>query len=782
MNPGRTLKYLLVFITFVSASTVLWRSRTSAQGTASIVVTPATATSLTIGSTFGWTSTITNNSSGSLTLGAAELLTYPDGAVLSVPPATKFSALAAGKSTSGSVYFTTSAFTSQTGVFTLQVNAEDPNHTVYATSTITFDVLPLPAGLIPAEFSDIAASAGVNITHHFANSMCKGTGVGLPQGTGAGWADYDNDGLLDLFVTDFNGNSHLYKNNGNQTFTDVTAAAGLPASIPFASGVTWADYDNDGYPDLLVLTDGTPYLFHNNGNGTFTDVSTASGLTSESGRGESAAWGDFDSDGYLDLYIVNYGECASGGKIAAQASHLFHNNRDGTFTDVTSYMGGTSNKALQGHGFVAVWFDFNNDNRPDLYVANDRFLDPNRTGDVLWRNDGPDGKGGWIFTNVSAGSNVNQVIAAMGIAVGDFNRDGYFDLAYSNTGQNFLQQNKQGNGTFQGDGQSLGAQRAYVPNGSTYQTSITWGLGLADLNNDGWEDLFIAGGKISGGTTSIPNAVLLNNLAGRLTGLSTDNGFLDLSYLSGTGNAFYFNRTAALGDLDGDGWMDVYVVPWNGVAQLYHNNGAAQGNTNHWLEVSLAGTASNRDGVGAKLTLTAGGENQYRMIFSGTSLGAGSQVAAHFGLGSATTVDNLQILWPSGTVQNLTSLAADQHVAITEGSSQIRRIRPRSELNPSSRANIHQVEKNLNWSGNAKAGRGASRLTRLVWRAPLPCPAIAPAPLPVQGRRRLKPPALRAGFPPHNWGAVHRSDGGTRGDSECRYQPAGRALVASGHY
>jgi hypothetical protein len=677
MTPRRLVKCLFGFAIFTAALTVPWRGRTSAQGTVSIAVTPTTATSVTIGSTFGWKSTITNNTSGSLSLGSVAVITYPDGAMLSVPPATQFRIVAAGKSISASVDFTTSAFTTQTGVFTLQMNAEDSNHTIYATSSIIFDVLPLPAGLIPAQFTDIGASAGVNITHHFDNTMCQGTGVGLPQGTGAGWADYDNDGLLDLFVTDFNGDSHLYKNNGNQTFTDVTAAAGLPASIPLASGVTWADYDNDGYPDLLVLTDGAPYLFHNNGNGTFTDVSAASGLTSESGRGQSAAWGDFDSDGFLDLFIVNYGECASGGKIAAQPSHLFHNNGDGTFTDVTSYMGGTTNKALLGHGFAAVWFDFNNDNRPDLFVANDRYLDPNRTGNVLWRNDGPDGKGGWIFTNVSAGSDVNQVIAAMGVGVGDFNRDGYFDLVYSNTGQNFLQQNKQGGGTFLSEGQPLGAQRADVPQSAGYQTSITWGLGFADLNNDGWEDLFIAAGRISGGATTIPNAVLLNNLKGHLTGLSTDNGFLDLSYLSGTGNSFYYNRTAALADFDGDGWLDAYVVPWTGTAQLYHNNGAAQGNTNHWLEISLAGTVSNRDGVGAKLTLSAGGENQYRMISSGTSLGAGSQVAAHFGLGSATAVDNLQILWPSGTVQLFTGLAVDQHVVITEGSSQLRVIRPK---------------------------------------------------------------------------------------------------------
>jgi hypothetical protein len=370
------------------------------------------------------------------------------------------------------------------------VDAVDPNGTVLGSAAYPFSILPRPFGVILPRFVDGASSAGVAAVHHDDPGDCINQ-----MGTGAGWADYDGDGWPDLFVTDFNGASHLYRNqlgsNGTATFADVTAAA-FPASISngeltisHAAGVTWADYDNDGDPDLLVSATGHPYLYQN-GNGTFTDVTTAAGLSSLNDRGESAAWGDLNRDGLLDLYVVYYNQNCFGGPRASD--HLLKQNSNHTFTDVTSYLGGTSSSALTGMGFQAAIFDYNNDRRSDVYVVNDfgSLVQPN----VLWKSTGAG------LTNVSTTSKANFAISSMGIGVGDYNRDGYFDLAVSNISPNVLGKGSS-TGVFSEVAKAGGAQRSYVLWNGTSNRSVTWGLGFFDLDDDGYEDLMMAGGRLN---------------------------------------------------------------------------------------------------------------------------------------------------------------------------------------------------------------------------------------------------------------------------------------------
>ena len=325
---------------------------------------------------------------------------------------------------------------------------------------------------------------------------------------------------------------------------------------------------------------------------------------------------------------------------------------------------------MNGLGFQASIFDFNGDLRPDIYVANDFGSTIQRN--VLWRNDGS------TMTNVSATSKANFALSSMGVGVGDFNRDGYPDLAVSNIGPNVLARGSS-TGVFTDVARTSGAQRSTVFQNGTANRSVTWGLDFSDLNDDGYEDLMIAGGRLRS-NESVPDAVLVNNLSGHLTGSASDGTFLDLTYAAGL--SVTTGRTLAFADFNGDGYPDVYEQNYfNEPSQLYLNQGPADGNTNHWLEVRLVGAGpaplgglahgSNADGIGARLVLTSASGKQYQQIVDGGSLGAGNQLAAHFGLGPDTNVTSLEIDWPSGYVQTFTNLAADQRDVITEGSSLI---------------------------------------------------------------------------------------------------------------
>jgi hypothetical protein len=680
MRINSTMAALLRGVATIAFGLLLSSGAALACTTSDVTVTlaPVSATSLTIGSVYLVSITNKNNTAGTLSIADQLYLTAPDGTRFKIQKVPPRSAAAGKNMVNISIPITTTVTTTQVGSFSVEVDAVDSSNCVMGVATATVNIQQLPVTLIPPRFTDVANASGAGAIHHSDKMDCFDM-MGMGFGAGAGWADYDGDGFVDLFVSDFDGNSHLYHNNGNLSFTETTTSAfGGPLMIMNATGVSWADFNNDGHPDLLVLTKGMPMLYKNNGNGTFTDVTTMSGLGSEMGRGTTAAWGDFDGDGWVDLYITNYGDCGMGMgmKIMQEPGHLYHNNRDGTFTDVTNYFGGITAPQVLGLGFSATWFDFNNDNRPDLYVVNDRgdMYGPN----VLWRNDGPDGKGGWIFTDVSKSSGMKLKMSAMGMAIGDYNRDGNADVFLSNVGNNRLLKNL-GSGTFTTMEYQTGMARGWA----AAQTSITWGLAAADLNNDGYEDVFIAGGKM-GNNNAMPNAVLVNNLNNHLTGLTNDGTFLDLTYVSGA-NPPANGRTVAVADFDADGFMDMLVVnEYNQMINIFRNEGPTDGNTNRWLEIRLVGscpmaptgmpgqdctgTASNHDGIGAKVTVTTSGANQYRQIISGTSLGAGNQVSAHFGLGTVAQADTVMVRWPSGQTQTFSNVAANQRIVITEGS------------------------------------------------------------------------------------------------------------------
>ena len=441
------------------------------------------------------------------------------------------------------------------------------------------------------------------------------------------------------------------------------------------NGAVWADYDNDGWPDLLVLGNDHGALYRNDGNGTFTDVTGPAGLAMR-GRAMSAAWGDYNNDGNLDLVIADYPDCLdpalamSGGAGGFRAlptaqSYLYRNNGDGTFTNVTPLLG---QRLTQGYSYEAIWFDAfgRGPAYPDLYVANDfgASVVPN----VLWRNDGRDPRSSWRFTDVSGPSHTDMAAFAMSAAVGDYDNDGRLDLAVSNTGASYLYHN-QGNGTFRNVASRAGVARPTTPEGAT---AVTWGLSFMDLNNDGYLDLYETAGPngVPMGMMGMPMGVG-NDPRQQPNALFIGNGhgtFTDVSHASGAGAAMN-GRTVAFGDYDQDGFVDMFVANYGQRPILYHNDsglGYVDLN-NHWLTVDVVGTQSNRDGVGAEISLWAHGlPVQLRQIQEGTSLGAGNAKDAHYGLGHATEADRIVVRWPSGAVQTLRHVAGDRRIVIVE--------------------------------------------------------------------------------------------------------------------
>ena len=568
---------------------------------------------------------------------------------------------------------TTSQYSIDTGTYSVRVDVLDAADNVLATDTFAFTRTALPSKLYPPSFTDTATQAGVNVSRQMVEICPPGLPVHMNGGAGVAVADYDGDGLEDIFVADMAGLGHLWRNEGDGTFTDQTAAADIPSVIR-ESGVSFADIDNDGYPDLLLLPDEEQLvLLHNLGNGTFANITPTAGLQTPANQNfVSATWGDYDNDGFLDLYVAVQQDCNGANK----NDHLFHNNGNLTFTDVTNLLGGPAAPQVNGRGMVPVFVDYNDDGRVDLYVTNDigQKYGPN----VLWRNDGPGGPDGWIFTDVSAATHTDVPMSSMGIAIGDYNRKGVFNFFMSNTGEggkcacdfkeNILLQ-EQPDGTFlqmQGDGVG-GAHvaRPTIPNPDSSGLPlgmITWNTAFYDFNNDGWEDLYVAGGPVPMHPAQ-PDALLVNN---------RDGTFLDLSLLSGTGlsPSSLFPGTA-FADFNNDGFIDIFQQGaedqgnQRSFPHLYMDNGPAQGNPNHWLEVKLVGTASNRDAVGARLIANVEGAKLRRWVFN-TGFQGNSSLIQHFGLGKARQVDTLTIHWPSGITQTLENVQADQRIVVTE--------------------------------------------------------------------------------------------------------------------
>ncbi len=493
-------------------------------------------------------------------------------------------------------------------------------------------------------FADVTAKAG--LMTYVPPTGCVGFTAG------AAWLDVDHDGRLDLFLARLGSPPALFMGRPGGTFADESLARGVPADLGAVVGASAADYDNDGWTDLYVVVNGQGRLLRND-EGRLRDVTAPAGIIGD-GPGTSASWGDYDDDGLVDLYVTQHVRCNYGRPGTGFTYHpdqLWHNEGNGTFTDRTALLGAN---ATLGAGYQTAWFDYDRDGRPDLYLGND-YLGPKPDRNHLWHNEGPDGAGGWRFTDVSVASRTSLVMNTMGIGIGDYDRDGRMDLALSNWSSTRLLHNL-GNGTFAEVGKAAGVARPFQ---QASRRSITWGIDFADLNLDGWEDLYVAAGFLTGfyGSDDTPqaNGVFVNARHGR---------FLDLSALSGADDRGQ-SRGAALADYDRDGRIDVLLVDVAGAPHLFRNVTPRGGR--HWLEVRTVGTASNRGGCGARLKLTSASGRQTREVICGsTSISSSRDATVHFGLGRERTARRLTIIWPSGRTQTLDRIAGDRSIVVTE--------------------------------------------------------------------------------------------------------------------
>jgi hypothetical protein len=464
---------------------------------------------------------------------------------------------------------------------------------------------------------------------------------------GQAWGDYDQDGWYDLYLTDPGGPNILYHNNGDGTFSISPLAASISLINTMSSGAVFADYDNDRYPDLYVLRRNLPnVLFHNDQGTAFTDVSVQAGVD-DPRDGKTAAWGDYDNDGFLDLYVANwscYPDC--GRPSVGDVDSLYHNNGDGTFMDVTRILGSKT----EGAGFVASFVDYDNDGDQDIYLVNDEFINP--VGNALWRNDGPgcpefEQFGGWCFTEVSEEANADTTLMGMGLAVADFDGNGFFDFYFTNAGPMVMLQNL-GDGTFADVGALAGVDVGGNGTG--------WGAVAMDYDNDSYRDLYVAL------TDMVPDHPLANPLY-RNKG---DGTFEDMTAQSGMVND---QRTlgVASGDYDNDGWVDIVIGNYEQGYKLYHNQ-VGGNSTNARIALTLKGNGIiNRDAVGSRVTLTTSdGHKQVQEVQIGSSLGAGNATTLYFGLGQQT-IQSLEIRWPDGTIQTYQDVPANMHYTIPYG-------------------------------------------------------------------------------------------------------------------
>ena len=505
-----------------------------------------------------------------------------------------------------------------------------------------------------SNFEEVTSQAGITFRHQ------RHERAYVIQ-AGAAFFDFNGNGRQDIFLTNSDGPNALYRNNGNRTFTDIASKAGVANPDEITIGVACADYDNDGNCDLLITQIGGLKLLHNNGDGTFTDVTDTAGLNVSGDHPTSAVWADFDRDGHLDLYVTYWlneppplipDQSVEGLSAAytelARRDHLFRNNGDGTFEDVTEYL---RQGPVHGAGLAVGFFDYDDDGLPDLYVVNDYglYVRPN----ILYRNVGP-AEGGWAFKDVSKQAGADAAMDGMGLAVGDYDGDSRLDLYATNIGKNILYQNRGGE-TFEEKTSYAGVGRASIGG----KESVGWGTAFLDFNNDGLLDLYFVAGKLYPEANAEgeyppdqPNA-LFQNLG--------DGTFRDVSKATGADHAGTA-RGLAVADFDGDGFLDLLVANIDQRPALLRNSG----NGNHWIKIRLVGTRSNRDGIGARLVLRAGGRQQIREIHSGTSFLSQNSLVGHFGLGQSTSVDQLTIKWPSGAVQTLANLPVDQEITATE--------------------------------------------------------------------------------------------------------------------
>ncbi|MBI2073966.1 MAG: CRTAC1 family protein [Gemmatimonadetes bacterium] len=538
----------------------------------------------------------------------------------------------------------------------------------------------LPSDYPRVTFLDVTQPAGITFRHFWGRRTSQ-----LPEdmGSGAAWADYDNDGWLDLFVVNISGpvtlsreeiaaspaRCVLYRNNGDGTFTNVTDQAGV-GYRGVGMGAEWGDYDNDGWPDLFVTSYGENVLYHNERDGTFSDRTKSSGLGGIPGFWAGVAWGDFDRDGFLDLYVTGYVRYSHPADLMGSTLYdaenpasinpnsfeparnlLYRNNGDGRFTEVAARAGVLGEK---GKSLEAAWSDLDEDGWPDLYVANDV------SDNMLFRN-----LGNGTFEDISHSARVADYRSAMGLALGDWDGDQDTDIfithwiaqenaLYNNQRERFLA----GGGplVFMDEADRYGV-------GQIALDYVGWGTFFFDYDNDGKLDLFVANGH----TFQQRNAphLLAPQNSQLFWNRGAEEGFYDVSAVSGEYfRKAYVGRGAAFGDYDNDGDLDVFVVNHGGPGILLRNEG---GNRNRWLQVRLEGRQSNRMALGAKLRLVVGKTVHIREVGAQSSYLSQNSLIEHFGMGSHTEADTLAVAWPSGVRQVFTRVPANQVLHVVEG-------------------------------------------------------------------------------------------------------------------
>ena len=528
----------------------------------------------------------------------------------------------------------------------------------------------LAAQPLPAQFTDQAAALGItarNVSGSTQEYIVE-TAVG-----GTAFFDYDSDGDVDLYVA--NGSrfeefppgqeptNHLYRNHGDR-FVDVTAVAGV-GDTSWSMGCAAADYDNDGDLDLYVTNFGRNTFYQNQGDGTFEDVAEKAGVGDDR-WGVGCAFGDADLDGYVDLYVANYIDfsrdypstvpcvwktvdifCGPRGLLPA-GDVFYHNRGNGTWADRSEEVGIAGAKY---YGYGVVFGDFDRDGWPDVFVANDSA--PNN----LYQNQGD---GTFVDEGLSAGvaySGDGTEQGCMGVAVGDYDNDGYFDIFVTNFEGEYNTLYKNQRGTFFLDVSFVSHVAARgIP-------EVGWGTGFFDFDNDGDQDLFAANGHTypqadlphTNSRYAAPN-FLYQNLG--------DGTFAEVSARGGSGFALVeVSRGASFADYDRDGDIDLFVLNLNSTPNLLRNDG---GNEGHYLQIATVGTRSNRDGIGTRIEIRAAGQHQTAEVRSGTGFLSHSDLKVHFGLGTAAVVDSVVLHWPSGTVQTLRAVAANQVLTVRE--------------------------------------------------------------------------------------------------------------------
>jgi hypothetical protein len=526
-------------------------------------------------------------------------------------------------------------------------------------------------------FADAARKSGLAAFRDTCGSMAKDYLIET-LGSGVALFDYNNDGLVDVLLVNGSSlellsnpglprlSSRLFRNNGDGTFTDVTKESRL-INEGWGTGVTVGDYDNDGKRDVFITNYGSNALFHNNGDGTFTNVTREAGL--EGGNWSTGcAWGDYDRDGRLDLYVSRYVDfdptrvlrpgsntycfyrgipvaCGPRG-LPGLADLVYHNEGGGKFREVSSEIG--VRDTVHAYGLGVAWLDFDNDGWPDIFVANDSM--PN----FLWHN-----KGDGTFEEVGfeagcALSAEGRAQSCMGIAIGDYDNDGWMDLLVTNFSEDYSTLYHNNKGQFEDVTYQAGL-------GTVGYNQLKWGTGFVDFDNDGWRELFVADGHIypqadaAGNNYRQRNQLFRNLRNGRFALLpQQESGFTEARS----------SRGAAFGDLENNGRMGIVV---NNIDEQPFYYLSARSSAGRWVRFNLVGTKCNRDAIGARVIVTAGGLRQTDEVRSAGSYISSSDIRVHFGLGDATLLDQLQICWPDSSVETRKRLQVNRDYVIRQG-------------------------------------------------------------------------------------------------------------------